>query len=247
MSKEKIIKQQAREALKGNLSSLIAAMGMIAMCVVTLLTLFYLLIVALKLVDLDSGELNAGSELPAAGIFLLCALAGVAVLPMLNGFMRMAGDAAVRGDCAVSTLFFYYRSPLRFFKSVLLDVGLLLLFSVLTLPSEVAVRLLPENSGILGAVAVAGSVIWKILIFLFFIHYPLAALALDDSRGIIRYLFCCIGFSFRYSGALIKLLFSMLGWIALCFFVVPAVYSIPYLEVALMNSARWLMPHAGRR
>ena len=54
------------------------------------------------------------------------------------------------------------------------------------------------------------------------------------------YLFGCIGFSFRYSGALLRLIFSMFGWIALCFFVLPALYAVPYISVALMNSARWL-------
>ena len=125
-------------------------------------------------------------------------------------------------------------------------MGLIVLFSAIAAPADVAVRLL-ENSGDLFVIlASVVSVIWKLLIFIFFIHYPLAAFALDDSRGIFRYLFCYIGFSFRHCGALIRLLLSMLGWIALCFFVVPAVYSIPYLEVALMNSARWLLPRTNR-
>lgn len=32
----------------------------------------------------------------------------------------------------------------------------------------------------------------------------------------------------------------MLGWIALCFFIIPTLYVVPYLAVTLMNSARWL-------
>ena len=59
MNKEKLIKQQAREALKGNLSSLMAAMGMITLCVTTLITLFLLLVIALRIIDIDSDELKA--------------------------------------------------------------------------------------------------------------------------------------------------------------------------------------------
>ena len=246
MNKEKLIKQQAREALKGNLSSLMAAMGMITLCVTTLITLFLLLVIALRIIDIDSDELKAGMELPLLGVYALCGLPGVACLPMVNGFMRMSGDAVIKGSCELSELFYFYRRPLRFFKSVVVDMGLIVLFSAIAAPADVAVRLL-ENSGDLFVIlASVVSVIWKLLIFIFFIRYPRAAFALDDSRGIFRYLFCYIGFSFRHCGALIRLLLSMLGWIALCFFVVPAVYSIPYLEVALMNSARWLLPRANR-
>ena len=241
MSKEKIVKLQAREALKGNISVMIAAMGMIALTAVTLLELFYLLIVALGTVDIETDDIRPGAELLYFGSYALCSLLAVGAAPMINGFMRMAGDVAVKGKCEIGTLFYYYKSPLRFFKSVVIDMGLLLIFSALTFPADAVAKLLADYGELVGiAVAVAG-VIWKILVFLFFIHYPLAIFALDDSRGIIRYLFCCTGFSFRHSGALIGLLFSMLGWIALCFFVVPALYVIPYLEVALMNSARWLL------
>ena len=246
MKREKLIKQQARAALKGNLSSLVAAMGMIALCVTTLVMLFYLLVIALRLIDVESDELKTGMELPFACVYIFCCMLGVTAVPMVNGFMRMAADAAAKGSCEVAELFYYYRSPLRFFKSVVVDMGLLVLFAVLTAPAEIAVKLLADSGDFLVIASTVVSVIWKILIFIFFIRYPLAAFALDDRRGIFRYLFCYIGFSFRRSGALIRLLFSMLGWIALCFFVVPAVYSIPYLEVALMNSARWLLPRANR-
>ena len=77
MNKEKLIKQQAREALKGNLSSLMAAMGMITLCVTTLITLFLLLVIALRIIDIDSDELKAGMELPLLGVYALCGLPGV--------------------------------------------------------------------------------------------------------------------------------------------------------------------------
>ena len=119
-------------------------------------------------------------------------------------------------------------------------MSLVVLFSLLTLPADGAVNMLFGDS-VLAAVLYGVGVLWKLFVFLFFIHYPLAAFAIDDSRGIFRYVFGYIGFSFRHGGALIKLLLTMLGWISLCFFVVPMIYVVPYLETALMNSARWLM------
>ena len=117
MNKEKLIKQQAREALKGNLSSLMAAMGMITLCVTTLITLFLLLVIALRIIDIDSDELKAGMELPLLGVYALCGLPGVACLPMVNGFMRMSGDAVIKGSCEFSELFYFYRRPLRFLEA----------------------------------------------------------------------------------------------------------------------------------
>jgi hypothetical protein len=42
---------------------------------------------------------------------------------------------------------------------------------------------------------------------------------------------------------------SFAGWFALCFFVVPALYVLPYFAVAAANSARWLfeMERSGGR
>ena len=63
---------------------------------------------------------------------------------------------------------------------------------------------------------------------------------IDDSRGAARYIFGYLGFSFRHFWAFIRLTFSMLGWILLCFFVAPVFYVGPYALCAAVNSARWL-------
>ncbi len=240
MSNEKIIRTQAREALKGNISLLIAAFAVIAASAMFISQFSYLLLVALRVIDLDTEEIKKGAQWLGALIMLGSATLGVLLTPMLNGFMRMAADTVSKGGCELATLFYYFRSPLRYFKSVVINMSLVVLFSLLTLPADGAVNMLFGDS-VLAAVLYGVGVLWKLFVFLFFIHYPLAAFAIDDSRGIFRYVFGYIGFSFRHGGALIKLLLTMLGWISLCFFVVPMIYVVPYLETALMNSARWLM------
>jgi hypothetical protein len=158
--------------------------------------------------------------------------------PLINGFFRLAADTAVKGGCEINSFFYFFSSPRRYFRTLAVNMGLCALYSLLTAPLAVAGRLLGD---VLPAPAItAVLVIWQIFVYIFFIHYPLAAYAINDSRQAYYYVFGFIGFSFRYSGALIKLIFSMLGWIALCFFIIPTLYVVPYLAVTLMNSARWL-------
>ena len=88
--------------------------------------------------------------------------------------------------------------------------------------------------------AMAISVIIKVLIYLVFVHYPLNAYAQDESKSVVKYAFGYIGFSLRNLWKTIKLIFSFIGWIALCFFVVPAFYVLPYILVSMSYSAKWL-------
>ena len=40
---------------------------------------------------------------------------------------------------------------------------------------------------------------------------------------------------------------SFSGWLLLCFFVVPALYVIPYVSVSALTSAKWLFQLDERR
>ena len=238
MSKERLIKEQARQALKGNMTVLVAGFLMLVSAVLVFFYLPYFGAYLFNIVNASTDEIYSGKEiwyLLLSGTSMLIALF---FTPLINGYMKLATDSAIRGSCEMTGLFYYFSSPSKYFRTLVVNAGLACVFSVLTVPLVLAGRLLPDS--VPEAAVSAALVVWQLLIYLFFIHYPLAAYALDDTRALHYYIFGCIGFSFRYSGALFKLIISMFGWVALCFFVLPALYVVPYMTVTLMNSARWL-------
>lgn len=238
MSRERIIKQQARESLRGNITALIAGFLALAVMGVIIFDVPVFAAYLLNLVDAESGEVTGDSFLWYLLLEFGALVLAAVFSPLINGFFRLAADTAVKGGCEINSFFYFFSSPRRYFRTLAVNMGLCALYSLLTAPLAIAGRLL---GGVLPAPAItAVLVIWQIFVYIFFIHYPLAAYAINDSRPAYYYVFGFIGFSFRCSGALIKLIFSMLGWIALCFFIIPTLYVVPYLAVTLMNSARWL-------
>ncbi len=67
-------------------------------------------------------------------------------------------------------------------------------------------------------------------------------LFIDDSNSNV---FCCFGKGVKMFvknfGNTMKLYFGFAGWIALCFFVVPAFYVLPYISTSFATSAKWLI------
>ena len=208
MSRERIIKQQARESLRGNITALIAGFLALAVMGVIIFDVPVFAAYLLNLVDAESGEVTGDSFL----WYLLLEFGALVLAAVFSPLIN-----AVKGGCEINSFFYFFSSPRRYFRTLAVNMGLCALYSLLTAPLAIAGRLL---GGVLPEPAItAVLVIWQIFVYIFFIHYPLAAYAINDSRPAYYYVFGFIGFSFRCSGALIKLIFSMLGW---------------------MNSARWL-------
>ena len=240
MSKEKIIKKQARESLQGNISILIA--GGIAICAMILLFEYaaYLAGILLGVIDITTDEIVAGGELT----YLLLSLGEITLIalasPFINGFLKAAANTAIYKRCESTDLFCFFSDSLLYLKTIVINMALCMMWLIISMPFEFIFNLIFEEGGFMGILNTVIVVLWKIIIYLFFVHYPLAAYAIDDSKSVGKYIFGYIGFSFRNCGKILKLIFSMLGWILLCFFVLPMLYVVPYLAVAIMNSARWL-------
>ncbi len=249
MKTERFVKQRAREALKGNMVQLIAAMGItFAAFVLTEMvqTVFLLLT---QQVDLDTGEVVSSENLIYGVIVGLTVVAVLLVSPLLNGFFKTAANTAERGSCDVRDVFFYFRGAGMYFKTVLINLLLSLLFSVVTGVlnfSNYLTLLLPNGANNPGeyAVVCAAAVLTGavyVLAYMLLLHYPLMIYALRSDISISKCVFGIIGFSFRHFGKLFKLMLSYTGWFALCFFVVPALYVVPYFYVGSMFSAKWLL------
>lgn len=245
MKVEKAIKQQARDALRGNFLPLIAGLGLIFTLIFALYYGFETVLLATNAIDPNTEELNASGELPYYLAVCGTMLAATLLSPFINGFLYAAGKTAVEKHCSASDLFYYFRGGFRWFKTMIIDLLLFLWCGVLTAPLRLVSTLDlfgddPAGVALNIAFNVFG-VIWTVLVYALFAHWPLCAYALDSSKGILHCSFGYIGFSFRHLGKLLKLTFSLFGWILLCFFVAPAIYVIPYAAVCYLNSARWLI------
>ena len=253
MSTEKVIKNQAKDSLKNNWSVIIAAV--LAVCVIMLLihALLYGFGFFAKAIDTDTGLIKEGKKL----IFSIaaCSALTVAILisPLINGLFKMFCNTSLYSRTEISDLFFFFKGAKRYFKTLVINITLIFIFSVLSYGLDAY----SYACYLLGASLKSGfsfdfntlllilffivSVIIKAIIYLIFVHFPLVAYSFDDRLPATKYMFGYIGFSFRHFACTLKLVLSFLGWIVLsCAFVVPAFYALPYLFTSLTTSAKWL-------
>lgn len=253
MSTEKVIKNQAKDSLKNNWSVIIAAV--LAVCVIMLLihALLYGFGFFAKAIDTDTGLIKEGKKL----IFSIaaCSALTVAILisPLINGLFKMFCNTSLYSRTEISDLFFFFKGAKRYFKTLVINITLIFIFSVLSYGLDAY----SYTCYLLGASLKSGfsfdfntlllillfivSVIIKAIIYLIFVHFPLVAYSFDDSLPATKYMFGYIGFSFRHFASTLKLVLSFLGWIVLsCALVVPAFYALPYLMTSLTTSAKWL-------
>lgn len=259
MSKEKIVKKQARESMKGNTLPIISGIALSALVYVLLESFMYVIFLAFDAINIDSEKMNAGSEFPYFLTLAGIVIAGVLLSPFFNGMYKAAANAVINKNNEITDLFYFFRGIRRYLKTLLVNMALVLIFGTAkSLFSEgmrfLLVDALGMKKGSLMDFAGASiktsdftafligltTAVFAFFIYALFMHYPLCLYAIDDSSSAPRYMFGYIGFSFRHFGAFLKLFFSMIGWILLCFFVVPVIYVGPYALCAAINSARWL-------
>ena len=253
MSNEKVIKNQAKDSLKNNWSVIICAV--LAVCAVVLLidALMYGFGFFTKSIDTDTGLVKEGKKL----IFTLVACGALAVTilvsPLINGLFKMFCNTSLYNRTEISDLFFFFMGAHRYFKTLVINITLLFIFSVLSYGFDVY----SYACYVLGASLKSGfsfdfntlilivffivSVIIKVLIYIIFVHFPLVAYSFDDGLPASKYMFGFIGFSFRHFAKTVKLAVSFFGWIVLsCALIVPAFYALPYLMTSMTTSAKWL-------
>ena len=239
MKRERIVKQQAREALRGNFSILIAGFSALVVAYLTVVYLAYVIEIPAGVVDVESEEVIDSMRQFDMLVTLGQGFLFAALSPLLNGWLHTAARAVISGKSEITDMFYYFGSAVRYFKTVVLNLSLCVLAAALITPLEV-VKNIFFNDDFGGAIMSAVMIVWGLFVYMILVHYPLFLYAVDDGKPVWHYAIGLVGFSFRHFGALLRLLFSMLGWIALCFFVVPVIYVAPYLITACANSARWL-------
>ena len=98
----------------------------------------------------------------------------------------------------------------------------------------------PEKIAVLIFAAVISAII-DILLYLILVHFQMLVYSIQPERGAFGCTFLLLPFVFKNFGKALSLFLSFIGWFALCFFVVPSMYTVPYFITASANEAKWLL------
>ena len=255
MNKEKLIKNQALTALKGSWLVLIAMALMISAVIIAISGMGSIAQIITKSVDVSTGLAKSGREF----IFSLINGLTFAVMfffsPLINGFFKSAYTVAHNEIPSFWELFAFFKSPALYFKAVLLNLILVLIMAAavfafgfgylitiitdsLRTDNEAVITLL---TAVLNIFFGSISVLLISFVYLFFVNYAMFLFVDNPNTNV----FYCFGRGLRMFvknfGNTMRLYFSFIGWIALCFFVVPAFYVLPYISTSFATSAKWLI------
>lgn len=252
MSTEKTIRNQAKQSLKGNWGTLIAALLFISAILLFISSISSIVAVILKVFDTSDGTIYE-SKMWLYNVINGCAAIPILFAsPLINGAYKMFFNVSQNSNTDMSDLLYFFKDKSRYFKTLGLNIVIAIAYFVISYGLDCYAyvsaffgRSLQNgfsadamSFALLGAMVV--SVAIKFLAYFIFVHFALFAYAQDESKGIMHYAFGMCGFAFKHLGETIKLLFTFLGWIALCFFVVPAFYVLPYIMNSFATSAKWL-------
>lgn len=257
-----LVKKQARDYLKGNWGAFVAAFFVlfiplaVAECIETCVVFFGIYDINLsQLTDLGNGfPLNA---VVIAAIMVLEIVAFALFLPLLSGITRLASSVADGKDACCADIFYFFKknkylSALHFNLS--LAVRKLLWIFISFIPAMVCVvasaaidktdsgsEVLSVIIGLLGILFSALGILMSVCITS---KYFLAGYLYGRSDGeekpsvlIRKSIVLMRGNTKKY----LSLVMSFLPWILLSFFILPAMYVMPYMEVAFANSAKWII------
>lgn len=249
MSTEKTIKNQAKKSLEGNWTIAISALFFVCAIAVLIIAGSSILTESFNLHSVsDLENLDDGSAFLYGIITLIGNLAVCAVSPVINGVVKIFTNISMHGKTEIGDIFYYFKNAGDYFRSIFVNYVVYFCFSfiggILDIYGFVTAKIgVSLQNGVkfdiltaLLILALIASIIIKIIVYIIFVHYTLIFHSMFDSFNFTM----SIKFAIRHFGATIKLLFSFLGWILLCFFVVPAIYVVPYFISSAAVSTKWL-------
>ena len=236
MNTEKTVRKQAKKVLEGNRSVIISEVMVAVLAFLTGLFAFSLAMSVAGLYDVKNPN---QTQQMLTMIFGLVFFAFVVVcLPLINGVYRSVCNVVRGRECSPLDVFYYYKKPKLFFKSVILDVSDKIIDNSPSLTAVVAVLLVL-------AFIVSTAVV--VVCYIIFVHYTFLAYGFNEHLPLGIYLPRMMAFSIKNFIPTIKLFIGFIGWAALCFFVVPAFYAVPYFLTTSAMSAKWLFELEGSR
>ena len=256
MSPQKIIRAQAREALKNNYVKAAAAFAIGLLPLYIIEGAVTVLACALNLIITDNDYLT-GLLYMLFGIPIEI-VAAVLLSPLLNGFIRMFYRNAMYSQMDINDLFYYFEKG-RYSRTLKLDLSFLLRmflpFVLFFAPVFVYAGLCSGlNNDFTGTalysdfyfILVVMSAIVTVLYSLK--YFTVFTLYVDNEWMSSRDLFRFSKLIMRgRTGSAAKLIFSYTPWMLLCLTILPLIYVVPYMTQGLTIGAKWMTAAAYER
>ncbi|MGN1139450.1 MAG: hypothetical protein ACI4RM_08360 [Ruminococcus sp.] len=253
MEIEKQIKKQARESLKNNYISAVTSVFVIGGIVLVLYLLFHLNLLVFNVYD-ENLEFNANTVYTNivyyADVFVIGLLA-VFVSPVINGFFKLYYELAKNKETKLGYLFYFFIGIKKYFKTImfnlLIAIFLIINFAIWFVPYTAVeiinnFKIIDGNvysviSAVLYSLGIIGGVITSTGYFISEFTF------VDDETKELSYFFYKFGSKIgrKHLKDIILLIFTLIPWIAFCFFVLPGFYVIPYFTESIATSAMWLI------
>lgn len=258
MNTEKTVRKQAKKVLEGNWTVIISEIMVAVLAFLAGLFAFSLAMSAADLYDLENP--NQTQKVLTTVFSLVFFAVEVMFLPLINGIYKSICNIVRGQKCSSLDVFYYYKNPKRFLKTLMLDIisaglfvivsGLLNVFNYLSAVSDAIIDNSPSFTAVMAVLLVVAfivSAVVAIMCYIIFVHYTFLAYGFNDSLPIGTYLPKMVAFSVKNLIPTIKLFVGFIGWAALCFFVVPALYVVPYFLTTSAMSAKWLFELEGSK
>ena len=252
MKPEGIIRTQSRQVLKGNWVAAVSGL-LTLMAFGTLGDIIYSLLILLSGVFTDDGVLRHGAEVPL--IIILCSvfIFIFALTPIVNGFFRLFYKLSDTGECDLREIFYFFCGTKNYFSALIFNALMMLrrlllaligfspyiLFLIITNAFSQSIYTSVSANEIMNAVAVVliclgiatSLVLWlRLTVYDFLFAGDASPRPFYDGRRILR----------KHYFDLVKLFFTFIPWILLCFYVLPMFYVVPYFMTSFATSVKWL-------
>lgn len=252
MSTEKIIRNQAKQSLKGNWVAIISAVLFILTAIIGIALIGSLVLNFFETYDYETGETIKENRIAEIIVNFALIVSALFLSPLYSGLYRMFINTARYGKTDLSDFFYFFAEKQLYLKALIINFvsGVLVIglgyglnpYFYVNMATGMDINNITELS--FDTICLTGSyiagIVIKIFLYMIFVHYPILYLSVNEHYPLSHFTFKMYSFALKNFGKTFKLLFTFTGWIALCFFVVPAFYVLPYLGVSMANSAKWL-------
>ena len=238
MNIAKKIRQQSKEILSGHWVSALSALFVLLLFIFadfSVYALFSCLFLAFKF-----------NEILSFSVMIIAVLAVIVLTsPVINGYLKFHYNLSLSKEPDVSNLLDFFKNG-RYFKTVTFNISLffrsllplqiigILLFTVLfIMQNSIIIKILDAFLIVLNILYVLTELVRLSTAEFLYIDNP------DEDFSYYFKIAKTIN-KYHYHNN-IKLTLSFMPWIALCYFVLPGFYVIPYFATSLATSAKWLI------
>lgn len=240
MNISKKIRIQGKQLLDNNWTSSLVVL-FIMICIPLLL--FSLTCVLYYIISL----LNITDIISVTVITSITMLVAISLSPAFNGYLKFHYQLSETKNANINNIFYFFKKK-NYFKTIRFNLYMslcimlrtlvvviplvVLMMIVYTLGEKIQLLIFPILI-IIGVITAVALNLKFILTAFLFVDNP------DDK--LIYYHSATNKIKSRHYSDILRLFCNFIPWIALCFFVIPGLYVIPYATSSFATSAKWLI------